>query len=92
MIMDLMGTLKIKRMILLFLMLKLNMIIIIMKKKNYLKLIEDNNIIRMMKKMKLVQEMILNLQTRRTRRRNIHQHKVKRGTHGFKYPYHILKR
>jgi glycine cleavage system protein P-like pyridoxal-binding family len=55
-------------------------------KKNLHKLMK-----RLMKKMKLMHEMILN-HRRRKKERNIHLKEVKKEILGCKDPYHILKR
>jgi hypothetical protein len=84
------SMIKIKNKIPLFLMLKLKMEIIM--KKNHLKLMENNKTMSMMKKMKLMCRMILNLQRRRVKERSIHLQEVMKEILGCKDPYHILKR
>jgi hypothetical protein len=71
-------------------MLKLKMEIIM--GRNHLKLMKNNKIMIIMKKMKLKKEMILNLQRRIMKQINIHQKEVKREILGYIDQYHILKR
>jgi hypothetical protein len=52
---------------------------------------KNNKIMRIMKKMKLMKEMIFNLQGR-NRERSIHLKEVKKEILGCKDPYHIHKR
>jgi hypothetical protein len=71
-------------------MLKLKMEIIM--RKNHRKLMKNNKTMSIMKKMDLMQEMILNLKRRRMKEISIHLKEVKKEILGCKDPYHILKR
>jgi hypothetical protein len=82
---NLKSMIKSKNKIPLFLMLKLKMEMIM--RMNHHKLMK-----RLMKKMKLMQEMIINHQIRRMKERNIHLKEVKKEILGYKDQYHILKR
>jgi hypothetical protein len=87
---NLKSMVKIKNEIPLFLVLKLKMEIIM--KKNHLKLMKNNKTMSIMKKMKLICRMILNLQRRRMKERSIHLKKVKKEILGCKDQNHTLKR
>jgi hypothetical protein len=87
---NLKSVIKIKNKIPLFLMLKLKIGII--TKNNHCKLIKNHRTTSIMKKMKLMCRMILNLQRRRMNERSIHLQEAKKEILGCKDPYHILKR
>jgi hypothetical protein len=73
---NLKSVVKIKNQIPLFLMLKLKTEITV--KKNHCKLMKNHKTMSIMKKMNLMQEMILNLQRRRMKERSIHLKEVKK--------------
>ena len=83
--------LKNKIMISLFLMLRLK--ITIMKRRNHPHLKRNHKKLKMLKNLEQLRRKTLNHLLRRTRRKTIQIHKeAKRGIHGYKDPYHILKR
>jgi hypothetical protein len=91
--MKIMGILKNKIRILLFLMLRLKIIIMRMKMRNYFHRMKNNRKLIRMRSLYLLQEKILNHLLRRIRRRNIQVcKKVKIGIHGCIDPYPIPKR